>query len=334
MSLLSIVILNYNGAKYLEEFLPGVIRHSGDFEIVVADNASSDRSLSMIREKFPAVRIIRLGGNFGFCGGYNRALKDVQSEYYLLLNSDIEVTANWITPLLKMMEQNPEVAAVQPKIRSFHNKELFEYAGAAGGFIDKYGYPFCRGRIFDVLEKDAGQYDEPVEVFWATGACFLVRAHLFDQFGGFDEHFFAHMEEIDLCWRFKNAGYKVMCQPESTVFHVGGGTLPKDNPRKVYFNFRNSLFVLAKNLPKSQLLPKIFMRLVFDFPAALKYLLVGSAACFWSVFRAHISFYQQLPRYLKERKEHRISPEKMKGYYGKSLLIKHYFTGVRKFSNL
>lgn len=334
MSLLSIVILNYNGVKYLEEFLPGVIRHSEGFEIVVADNASSDHSIALVQEKFPSVRIIQLDSNYGFCGGYNRALQRLDSKYFLLLNSDIEVTANWLTPLLKLMEENPDVAAVQPKIRSYHQKGLFEYAGAAGGYIDKYGYPFCRGRILGVLEKDEGQYDDTTEIFWATGACMMVRSDLYLRFGGFDERFFAHMEEIDLCWRLKNAGYRIMCHPGSVVYHVGGGTLPKDNPRKVYYNFRNSLYVLAKNLPGKQLFGRILVRLALDFPAALFYLLKGSPGSVWSIFLAHISFYRMLSRLLGERVGKKISLESMVGCYPKSLLRKYYFTGVRKYSKL
>lgn len=334
MSLLSVVILNYNGAKYLQKFLPKVVEYSKEYEVIVADNASTDNSISLTKELFPSVKTIQLTGNFGFCGGYNMALRQIRSKYFLLLNSDIEVTANWIGPMIAMMEENPEVAAVQPKIRSYTDKHSFEYAGAAGGYIDKYGYPFCRGRLFDTLETDQGQYNDPHEIFWATGACMLIRSELFHSHGGFDEHFFAHMEEIDLCWRLKNAGYRIMYCPGSVVFHVGGGTLPKDNPRKVYYNFRNSLFLLTKNLPSEQLAYKLIIRLILDFPAAVSYLLKGSLSCCWSIFQAHMAFYRHLPKYLKQRKGVHGKPELMHGYYTKSLLIKYYLQGARKFSDL
>lgn len=334
MNLVSIVILNYNGAAFLERFLPGVIRFSPDCEIVVADNASTDGSISLVREKYPEVKIIALSQNFGFCGGYNRALKEVSTPYSLLLNSDVEVAEGWVAPLVKLIDENQDVVAVQPKILSYHQREFFEYAGAAGGFIDKYGYPFCRGRIFDAVEKDQGQYDDVAEIFWATGACMLVRTGLFLDFGGFDEHFFAHMEEIDLCWRWKNGGFRIMYCPHSAVYHVGGGTLPKDNPRKVYFNFRNSLFVLVKNLPRRHLVSKVLIRLCFDFPAAMHFLFQGSFSSFWSVFKAHIRFYLKLNYYVKMRKGPKFNLGEMPGYYGKSILLKFYLFKVRKYTQL
>ncbi len=334
MELVSIVILNYNGAAFLERFLPTVIRYSPGCKIVVADNASTDDSIPLVRKKFPEVQVIPLAQNFGFCGGYNRALAEIDTPYSLLLNSDVEVTEGWVAPLVQLLEDRKDVAAVQPKIRSYHRREFFEYAGAAGGFIDKYGYPFCRGRIFDTIEKDEGQYDEVAEVFWATGACVLVRTRLFLEFGGFDEHFFAHMEEIDLCWRWKNAGFSVLYCPDSVVYHVGGGTLPKDNPRKVYLNFRNSLFVLVKNLPAGQVVQKVFMRLCLDFPAALNFLVRGSFSSFWSVFKAHIRFYLKLNDYLKKRRGTSLDLGKTAGYYGKSILLKFYLFKVRKYTQL
>ena len=243
MSLVAVVILNWNGKKYLEQFLPSLIEHTGsDAEIVVADNASTDDSLSFLKTNFPSIRVIQNTTNGGFARGYNLALKQVEADYYVLLNSDIEVTANWLKPVISMMEQDEKIGACQPKIRSFHHRNSFEYAGAAGGYIDEYGYPFCRGRLFLTIEEDNGQYDDTVEISWASGACMFVRSRLFHQLGGLDDDFFAHMEEIDFCWRLHNYGYRVMYCPGSTVYHIGGGTLPKASWRKTYFNFRNNFF--------------------------------------------------------------------------------------------
>ena len=250
MHQIAIVILNWNGRHFLEKFLPGVAQHSRDLaRIVVADNASTDDSLAYLKANFPEVDIIRLDQNYGFTGGYNRALQQVQEPYYVLLNSDVEVSEGWLNPLMQFMEKHPEVAACQPKIRSYNDRHLLEHAGAAGGFIDYLGYPFCRGRIYNHLEEDKGQYDQAVPVFWATGACLFIRRDDFRNENGFDEQFFAHMEEIDLCWRLQQSGKQIWVIPQSTVYHVGGGTLPKNNPRKTFFNFRNNLMMLFKNLP-------------------------------------------------------------------------------------
>ena len=248
---IAVVILNWNGREFLDRFLPGVVRHSSshDVKIIVADNGSSDDSVEFIRNKFKNVEIIELDKNYGFAGGYNKAFEKINSEYYILLNSDVEVSGNWIEPIIKKMDDDQDVAAAMPKILSYQNRSKFEYAGAAGGFIDKWGYPFCRGRILNNIEPDNNQYNNSIEIFWASGACLFIKSKIFHDTGGFDDDFFAHMEEIDLCWRIKNLGYKIYCYPCSQVYHVGGGTLPNETPAKLFFNFRNSLYLLLKNLP-------------------------------------------------------------------------------------
>jgi len=334
MSNLAIVILNYNGKHFLERFLPSVVKHSEGHDVYIADNSSGDDSIEFVRKSFPEVKLILLDKNYGFCEGYNRSLQQINSNFYLLLNSDVEVTKHWIGPLLRLFEHDPQIAVVQPKILSFNHKDQFEYAGAAGGFIDKFGYPFCRGRIFDDLETDSGQYDSVEEIFWATGACMLVRADVFHKMGGLDKLFFAHMEEIDLCWRLKNAGFKVMYCPESKVYHVGGGTLPKNNPKKVFFNHRNSLFMLVKNLPSGQLFYKLFIRMALDFPAAFFYALKGYPMNFFMVIKAHFHLYYYFFHYLLLRKNNSTSLKKMKGYYSKSIIWKYYMEKIKVFSKL
>ena len=259
-----IVILNWNGRKHLERFLPILVENTPEVGIVIADNGSTDDSLIFIKDRFPQIEIITMERNFGFAEGYNRALKQVEADYFLLLNSDVEVPAGWIVPLIETLDTHPEVAAVSPKIRSFAEPERFEYAGAAGGFIDCLGYPFCRGRILDSIETDEGQHDDAREVFWASGACMLVRSEVFRLLDGFDADFFAHMEEIDFCWRAQLAGYKIRVEPRSMVFHVGGGTLPNDNPQKIYLNFRNNLCMLFKNLSPYTFWPVLFTRMLLD----------------------------------------------------------------------
>jgi len=292
MNRISIVILNWNGKGYLEKFLPDLILHSQvpGAEIVVADNGSTDDSLEFLGQVYPHIRIISLEENHGFSGGYNRAFEQLDSTYFLLLNSDIEVTSGWFDPLLLCMDQDESVGACSPKIKDFNNKSHFEYAGAAGGFIDRYGYPFCRGRIFDHLEEDQGQYDDEIDVFWSTGACILIRSELYWQVGGLDEQFFAHMEEIDLCWRIKRSGYKVRYIPRSTVYHVGGGTLKRGNPMKTFLNFRNNLLLLYKNLPSRQRRRIIFLRKILDGISALRFLLQGATKDFIAVIRAHRAY--------------------------------------------
>jgi hypothetical protein len=333
----AVVILNWNGKNFLEQFLPALTRFTNfpDTEIIIADNFSTDDSIDFLHQNYPSLKIIKLDKNYGFTGGYNRALKKVDAKYYVLLNSDIEVTKNWLIPLVEVMDGDDKIAAIQPKIKAYYQKNHFEYAGASGGFIDKLGYPFCRGRILDTLEKDTGQYNDVREIFWATGACMMIRAELFHHFGGFDDDFFAHMEEIDLCWRLKNSGYKILVQPQSEVFHVGGGTLPI-SPFKLYLNYRNNLFLLYKNLPKGKLFPTIFKRMVLDGLSAFIYLLKLSFRNFTAVFKAHLHFYQSLKKLRLKRKElllHRSNSnhkEMLKG----SIIIKYFFRRKKFFSQI
>ena len=330
----AVVILNFNGRKFLEQFLPNVIANCDPTlaEIVVADNASTDDSVAFMREHYPEIRLIENGSNGGFATGYNVALRQIEAQYYVLLNSDIEVAPRWIEPVIEMMDADPQIAACQPKILSYYNKERFEYAGASGGFIDKYGYPFCRGRVFQNLEVDGHQYDEPKEVFWATGACMFVRADLYHQIGGLDDNFFAHMEEIDLCWRLKNAGYKVYCCPQSWVYHIGGGTLSKNSPRKTYLNFRNNLSLLVKNLPKHRVHRTIFYRIFLDWVAAFKFLFEGCPKDFCMVFKAHWDFYKRLKTLKEGRKttEHKM----VSCIYKRNIVFDNVIRGKRKFSEL
>lgn len=330
----AVVILNYNGKKFLEQFLPNVIANCDPnlAEIVVADNASTDESVAFMRKRFPEIRLIENGSNGGFATGYNLALRQIEAQYYVLLNSDIEVAPHWIEPVIEMMDKDPQIAACQPKILSYYHKEHFEYAGASGGFIDKYGYPFCRGRVFQNLEKDEHQYDTPMEVFWATGACMFVRADLYHQLGGLDDSFFAHMEEIDLCWRLKNAGFKVYCCPQSWVFHIGGGTLPKNSPRKTYLNFRNNLSLLVKNLPKHRVHRIILYRIFLDWVAAFKFLIEGCPKDFRMVFKAHWDFYKRLKELREKRRcsEHKL----VSCIYRKNIVFESIVRGKKKFSEL
>ncbi|NUY82303.1 glycosyltransferase family 2 protein [Flavobacterium sp. MAH-1] len=298
----AIVILNWNGKKLLEQFLPSVAEYSQGAEIWVADNASTDDSVAFVQSAYPDIKIVQNPTNMGFAGGYNQALKSIDADIYVLVNSDIEVTENWLSPILSVFEKEPETAIIQPKIRDFKRKEYFEYAGAAGGFIDSYGYPFCRGRLFDTLEKDEGQYDDDCEILWASGACFFIRKKLFDELGGFDADFFAHQEEIDLCWRAFNAGHTTKYVASSTVFHVGGATLSEGSPRKIHLNFRNSLLMLVKNLPSNTLFSTIFIRLCLDGIAGIRFLTQGKPAQCWAVASAHFAFYKMLRiNYLKRQ---------------------------------
>jgi len=333
LSSIAVVILNWNGRKLLEDFLPSVIRYSGNAAVYLADNASTDDSVSFVRTNFPSVKIIVNKVNGGYAKGYNDALKSVEEPYYLLLNSDIEVTENWLSPLLEII-QLENVGAVQPKIKAFSEKESFEYAGAAGGFIDKDFYPFCRGRIFDDVEKDSGQYDYPVEVFWTSGACMLIRRTLFWEAGGLDEDFFAHMEEIDLCWRIKKRGYSMRVIPQSVVYHVGGGTLSYASPQKTFLNFRNSLLMITKNY-NGWLSGKIVRRLVLDGIAGIVFLLQGSPQLMWAVIRAHFSYYSLLGKMLRKReKSSSLKFKEIKAVYNGSILWAVHVHGIKKFSDL
>ncbi len=301
MTKVAIVILNFNGKHFLQQFLPSVLQFSEDAKIVVADNGSTDQSAEFVKEKFPEIEVIRLSENKGFCGGYNTVLKQVQATYYILLNSDVEVTSNWLQPVIDLMDGNPTIAAAQPKILSHRNKNKFEYAGAAGGLIDVLGYPFCRGRIFNSMEEDHGQYNDVVPIFWASGACLFIRADRYHEMGGFDEDFFAHMEEIDLCWRLTRAGHAIFYQGKSTVYHVGGGTLSASNPRKTYFNFRNGLSLLVKHQRFSSLIWKFPLRILLDWVAALHFLFTGSGIHAKAVIIAHLSFIKKIRQEIIKR---------------------------------
>jgi len=329
----AIVILNWNGKSFLEKFLPFAIRYNADYsEIIIADNDSSDDSVDFLKKNYPDIRIIINKENGGFAKGYNDALSQVDAEYYVLLNSDIEVTENWIEPVIELMDSDKSIAACQPKLRSYFERNKFEYAGAAGGFISKYGYPFCQGRLFQSIEEDKGQYDEVKEVFWATGACMFVRAELYHKFGGLDNDFFAHMEEIDFCWRLKNEGYKIMYCPDSMVFHVGGGTLPKQSFRKTYLNFRNNFILLYKNLPSKLLFKVFFIRLFLDGIAALKFLAAGGFKDFWAVVRAHLSFYRTIDKTKAKRKL--LKQNEVSQIYNGSVVLDHFLRGKKKFTEL
>lgn len=332
----AVVILNYNGAGMLRRFLPSVIKYSPEASIYVADNGSSDESCDVIRNEFPAVKLMVLDHNYGFAEGYNRALAQVDEEYAVLLNSDVEVTRGWLSPMTQFLDSNPEVAACQPKLLSFKQKDFFEYAGAAGGFIDKWGYTFCRGRIFNTVERDSGQYDDTTDVFWATGAALMIRNEVYKNNGGLDGRFFAHMEEIDLCWRLRSRGYRIACVPQSHVYHVGGATLKKENPQKTYLNFRNNLLMIYKNAPDCQLKKIMLFRKVFDNVAALKFLASGDYAAFKAVRKARRDFKAMRSGYDKARAENmklavttRI-PEVLKS----SILYKYYLGFKHTYSSL
>ncbi len=332
----AVVILNYNGAGMLRRFLPSVIEYSPEASIYVADNGSSDESCDVIRNEFPAVKLMVLDHNYGFAEGYNRALAQVDEEYAVLLNSDVEVTRGWLSPMTQFLDSNPEVAACQPKLLSFKQKDFFEYAGAAGGFIDKWGYTFCRGRIFNTVERDSGQYDDTTDVFWATGAALMIRNEVYKNNGGLDGRFFAHMEEIDLCWRLRSRGYRIACVPQSHVYHVGGATLKKENPQKTYLNFRNNLLMIYKNAPDCQLKKIMLFRKVFDNVAALKFLASGDYAAFKAVRKARRDFKTMRSGYDKARAENmKLAvtthiPEVLKS----SILYKYYLGFKHTYSSL
>ena len=327
----SVVILNWNGCDMLRTFLPSVIRYSKseEVEVCVADNGSTDASVEMLREEFPCVRIIVLDQNHGFADGYNLALQQVEAEYVVLLNSDVEVTEHWLEPMISYLDGHPEVAACQPKIRSQRQKEYFEYAGAAGGFIDKYGYPFCRGRIMGVVEKDEGQYDTILPVFWATGAALFIRHADYREAGGLDGRFFAHMEEIDLCWRLKNGGYTLKVVPSSVVYHLGGGSLPMNHPRKLFLNYRNNLLMLHKNLCAKQRKKIFFARVLLDTMAGGLFLLKGQWSNTRSVIRAYKAFREMRKAYPVPESSISLS-----GIYPRSIVLEYFLRGKKKFSDL
>ncbi len=338
MDRLAIVILNWNGCGMLETFLPKLISCSAidSVSIVVADNSSTDNSVGMMRQKFPDIRLVLLDRNYGFAGGYNLALRQIEAEYYMLLNSDVEVTEHWLEPMLDYMDRHSDVAACQPKLLDYSNRQLFEYAGASGGFMDKWGYLFCRGRIMDSVERDNGQYDKISDLFWATGAALLVRSSDYRNLGGFDERFFAHQEEVDLCWRLRSRGRRIVCVPQSIVFHVGGATLNRSNPYKTFLNFRNNLLMLYKNLPGERLRKVMFVRFWLDMLAALMFVLQLKLKDACAVFRARREFRRIRPEFEEKRNDCQSNtflrdiPE-MAGF---SLLWWHYVRRVSRFSDL
>ncbi|MCA6380839.1 MAG: glycosyltransferase family 2 protein [Cytophagales bacterium] len=336
MSELAVVILNYNGKKFLEQFLPTVILHSEGALIVVADNGSSDDSVDFIRSFFPSVQLISIERNLGFCGGYNFALKQVSATYYVLLNSDVEVTNGWLHPIVSLFNRNPTIAAIQPKILSFRRKTCFEYAGAAGGYLDALGYPFCRGRIFDKLEEDHGQFNDTVPIFWATGACHFVRSTVFHEMGGLDEDYFAHMEEIDFCWRLKRAGYQIYFEGGSTVYHVGGGTLSSASPKKTYLNFRNGMSLIFKHLPPSQLIWKLPLRVLLDWAAAVKFLLQPSPKDFLAVLKAQFDFFKNIQIEIRKRRglARKLNNFNVTQIYPKWLVVDYFLLGKIRFNEL
>jgi GT2 family glycosyltransferase len=307
---IAVVILNWNGQKLLAQFLPSVVQYSQQADIYVIDNGSTDDSISFLKKHYPQINLIELDQNYGFAGGYNKGLKQINADVYVLLNSDVEVTKDWLTPIIDEFKANSDTAIIQPKIKAYKDKQLFEYAGAAGGFIDFFGYPYCDGRILNKIEADRGQYDTKKDIFWASGACLFIRKPVFDQLQGFDESFFAHQEEIDLCWRAQHSGHKVVYIPDSTVYHLGGASLNAQSPFKTYLNFRNNLTMLLKNLPKSLVFPVIFSRLILDGLAGVSFLFQGKPKHTWAIVKAHFAFYKRIPKAVKQR------PEKpLKKYY-------------------
>ncbi|MFA9191195.1 glycosyltransferase family 2 protein [Flavobacterium sp. FZUC8N2.13] len=328
MKKIAVVILNWNGVQLLEQFLPSIIQYSSEAEIYVADNASTDDSISFIKKNFPTIKVVKNNGNYGFAKGYNEALQHIDAEIYALVNSDIEVTENWLSPILDTFENEPKTAIIQPKILDFKNKEYFEYAGAAGGFIDKYGYPYCRGRIFETIEKDNGQYNDTCEITWASGACFFIRSKIYHELKGFDNDFFAHQEEIDLCWRAKNNGHIIKYNPNSVVYHVGGATLKQGNPKKTFLNFRNSLLMLVKNLPKENLYSVLFIRMLLDGVAGVHFISKGKFSHFFAILKAHFAFYALFSKTYKKR-----GIFQSKRYYNvKSIVIDYYINNGKVFA--
>jgi GT2 family glycosyltransferase len=317
---IAVVILNWNGVTLLEQFLPSIVGFSPEATVYVADNASTDDSIAFVKANFPKVQIVKNDSNFGFAKGYNEALKHIDAAIYALVNSDIEVTKNWLATIISTFEKEPNTAIIQPKILDFKNKEYFEYAGAAGGFIDKFGYPYCRGRIFGTLEKDQGQYDDDRDIFWASGACFFIRSSVYRELKGFDDDFFAHQEEIDLCWRALNKGYKIKYNHKSVVYHVGGATLQQGNPKKTFLNFRNSLLMLTKNLPKEKLYSIIACRMILDGIAGIQFIFQGNFSHFIAILKAHASFYSLLSDTYKKRETIQL-----KKYYNMKSIVSTYY---------
>jgi GT2 family glycosyltransferase len=338
MKKVSVVILNWNGRALLEQFLPSVIKYSPAryAEVIVADNGSTDDSIALLEEKFPQAGLIRLSDNYGFAEGYNRALERIDSPYAVLLNNDVEVTPGWLDELVKVMDADDAIACLQPKIKSYRNKRYFEYAGAAGGYIDRYGYPFCRGRVLHIVEEDTGQYDTPAETLWTSGACLLVRLSVYQSEGGLDGRFFAHQEEVDFCWRLRCRGYKLMCIPQSVVYHAGAATLAAENPRKTFLNFRNSLLMVYKNAPEKDLKPVLRIRFVLDYLAALKFLLAGRRRNAVAVYKARKEFRRLLPVYRPVRRENlrKTTVHPVPGRLPQSLIAAFYLKGKKTFAQV
>lgn len=325
----AVVILNWNGKDLLEKFLPSVVRYSNEAAIYVADNASSDDSVEFLEQQYPEITIIKNSCNGGFAKGYNDALASVKEEVYCLLNSDVEVSPNWITPIVSLFQSDTTIAIAQPKIKDYKKPSHFEYAGAAGGFLDRLGYPFCRGRVFQTLEEDKSQYNDTTEIFWATGACMFIRKDVYHGLGGFDEDYFAHQEEIDLCWRAHNHGFKVYYTGQSQVYHVGGATLANMNPKKTFLNFRNSLFSITKNLPKRKVLPLIIARLFLDGIAGIRFLFQFKFLHLYAIIRAHFSYYYYFSKIIKKRG---LIGKDIKYYEGSSIVLGYFVKGKRYFS--
>jgi GT2 family glycosyltransferase len=328
---IAVVILNWNGEVLLERYLPSVVQYSKGADLYVADNASTDGSVDFIDANFPSIKILQNTENGGFAKGYNDALRSIEADIFCLLNSDVEVTENWLEPIKEAFKDLPEVAIIQPKILNLLRRQYFEYAGAAGGFIDQLGYPFCRGRIFQELEEDKGQYNDSREIFWATGACMFIKSKVYRKLGGFDEDYFAHQEEVDLCWRAQNKGYKVYYIGASEVFHLGGSTLSNMNPKKTYLNFRNSLFSITKNLPRRKAFVIIFLRLVLDGVAAIRFISQNKFKHCLAILKAHLSFYSKFVKMYKKREKVSF----IRNYYvTKSIVWSHFVHHVKKFNVL
>lgn len=335
MPKVAIVILNWNGRHYLQQFLPSVLATTyQNTDVIVADNASTDDSIQFLQQNYPTVKIILLQQNFGYAKGYNEALKQVHADYYMLLNSDVEVQPSWIEPMVALLENNKTIAACQPKLLSYANKKMFEYAGAAGGWIDRFGYPFAKGRIFDICEEDKGQYDQQEAIFWASGAALFIRASAFRECNGFDEYFFAHQEEIDLCWRVQLAGYKIFSCPQAVVYHVGGGTLPKGNSRKTFLNFRNNHITLYKNLPVSQKWWKIPFRIFLDIVSAFKGLLSGDSGYFLAILRSHFAFLKWILADRNKSVFPKSTKGSLQGYYPHNIIWQHFINRKRYFGEI
>ena len=335
---IAVVILNWNGLHHLKRFLPSICQYSDapGTKVIVVDNGSADDSVEYIRQTLPEVEVITFSENFGFAPGYYKALKQIEAEYFVLLNSDVEVTPGWLEPLVAAMDADPGVGACMPRMRDYQHRDYFEYSGAAGGYIDFFGYPFCRGRLLSSVEKDTGQYDDNKYIFWASGACMFLRSMAYFRAGGLDSDFFAHMEEIDLCWRMRRIGYTVQAIPESIVYHIGGGTLPNNNPHKLYLNYRNNLYLLFKNLPPSKLVPVILIRMILDGMSAMAYLFSGSTGFFKAVIKAHLAFYSNIPQLVRKRiaLKGAIGKAHIKEIYPGSILFNFFVRKRRYFSEL